>query len=523
MKLLAVFLFACSTVSAQVPFERIVKADQEPGNWLSYSRTLQGQRYSPLAEINTQNVSRLKVKWAYQFADPRTEVSPIVVDGILYITGPNTAAALDGKTGRELWSWKRPLPSDYRSIGFGHTNRGPAVLDDKLYVATLDGYLVALDLKSGIERWKTKVLDYKTGYSMTMAPLAIDGKVVVGVSGGEAGIRGFLDAYDAKTGKQAWRFWTIPGPGEPGYETWAGDSWKTGGGPTWVTGAYDPDLKLVYWGVGNPGPDWNGDARAGDNLYTCSFVAVDAETGKLRWYFQFTPHDTHDWDSAHVPMLFDATINGTKRKLMAVANRNAFYYVLNRATGEFVAGRPYAKQTWAKGLDAKGRPILQDQSDPTEKGLLLWPNANGATVWFSPSYDPQTGLVYVAVREVGSHYFKLESTYKAGTDFNGGGEVELPADDTAGFIRALVAETGEQRWEFRLLSPPWAGVLSTGGGLVFGGSNEGVFFALDARGGKSLWDFQTGGPIVANPISFTVDGKQCVAIAADRVLYVFGL
>jgi len=514
---------ACATSFGQVPFERIVNADKEPGNWLTYSRDLLGHRFSPLSEITTENVGNLKVKWALQLPEDRSEVSPIVIDDVMYITGPNWAAALDIHTGRRLWSWDRTIPADYHNIGFGRVSRGPAVLDDKLYVATLDCYLVALDLKSGAERWSSKVGDYKLGYSMTLAPLAIEGKIVVGVSGGEAGIRGFLDAYDAKTGKRAWRFWTIPGPGEPGHETWQGESWKTGGGPTWVTGAYDPELKLVYWGVGNPSPDWNGDARKGNNLYTCSFVALDGQTGKLRWYFQFTPHDTHDWDAAHTPVLFDARIGGRERKLIASANRNAFYYVLDRVTGEFIAGQPYAKETWASGLDVKGRPIRTPNSEPTEKGALIWPNLNGATVWFSPSYSPQTGLFYVAVREMGSVYFKRETEYKVGTFYAGGGENELPPDDAWGEIRALDATTGETRWTFQLHTPPWAGVLSTAGGLVFSGSNEGNFYALDARTGKALWEFQTGGPIAANPISFTEDGKQRIAISADRVLYVFGL
>ena len=523
MKVIALFLLFCSSTFAQVPFDRIVNADREPGNWLSYSRDLQGRRFSPLTEINTQNVSGLRVKWAFQFREPHTEVSPIVIDGILFVTGPNSAAAIDGRSGRLLWTWTRPLPADFHSIGFGHTNRGPAVLDDRLFVATLDGYLVALDLKSGIERWSSKVLNYKTGYSMTMAPLAIDGKVVIGVSGGEAGIRGFIDAYDAKTGQRAWRFWTIPGPGEPGHDTWSGEAWKTGGGATWVTGSYDPELKLIYWGVGNPGPDWNGDVRQGDNLYTCSLLALDADSGKLRWYFQFSPHDTHDWDATHVPILFDAPIHGTNRKLVAVANRNAFYYVLDRATGEFLLGKPYAKQTWATGLDAKGRPIAAPNAEPTKEGNLIWPNLNGATVWFSPSYDPQTGLVYVATREIGARYFKRDTPYKPGAFFPGGGEDELPADDASGAIKALQAESGELRWEFKLHSPPWAGVLSTAGGLVFSGSEEGNFYALDTNTGKPLWDFQTGGAIGANPISFTIDRHQFIAIAADRVLYVFGL
>lgn len=514
-------LLLCATAFAQVPYERIENAAGEPGNWLTYSGNYLGQRYSPLAELTPANVADLRVKWAYQFPDPRTEASPIVADGVMYVTGPNTAAALDVRTGRELWTWKRPIPKDYQSIGFGHVNRGAAILDGRLFVATLDCYLVALDIKSGQERWASQVADYKPGYSMTLAPLAIRDRVVVGVSGGEAGIRGFIDAYDAKTGERSWRFWTVPAPGEPGSESWKTDAWKTGGGSTWVTGSYDPELNLIYWGIGNPGPDWNPDSRPGDNLYTCSLVALDAATGALKWHFQFTPHDSHDWDSTHVPVLFEADVRGQRRKLVAVANRNAFYYVLDRASGEFVAGRAYAKQTWAKGLDDNGRPMVLPNTEPSEEGSLVWPNLNGATVWFSPAYSPPLRLFYVAVRELGAIYYKREAEYKPGTFFAGGGEGEIPNGESSGAIRALESGTGEMRWEFKMHSAPWAGVLATAGGLVFSGSDEGNFFALDAGTGKPLWDFQTGGPIAANPISFAIDGRQVVAIAASRVLYVF--
>jgi len=282
-------------------------------------------------------------------------------------------------------------------------------------------------------------------------------------------------------------------------------------------------LDLVYWGVGNPGPDWNGDGRAGDNLYTCSFVALEGKTGELKWHFQFTPHDTHDWDAAHVPMLVDGMARGQKRKMIVNPNRNAFYYALDRVSGEFLAGAAYAKQTWAKGLDDKGRPILIPGMDPSEEGVLVYPSLNGATIWFSPSYSPKTNLVYVATREVGATYFKREAEFKPGTFFAGGGEQRIPNDQQWGAIRALETATGKMAWEYRLLSPPWAGVLSTGGGLVFSGSNEGNIFALDARTGKPLWNFHAGGPVTANPISFEIDGKQHVALAADKVLYVFGL
>jgi alcohol dehydrogenase (cytochrome c) len=518
------WLLVATSACAQVPFDRIVHASSDPGgNWLTYSGNYTGQRFSPLDQLTPANVAGLRVKWAYQLPEPRSEVSPLVVDGVMYVTGPNSAAALDLRTGRELWKWERPIPEDYQPIGYGHVNRGAAILDSQLYVGTLDCYLVALDMKSGLERWSVKVDDYKTGYSMTMAPLAIRGKVVVGVSGGEAGIRGFVDAYDARTGRRAWRFWTIPGPGQPGHETWSGDSWKTGGGSTWVTGSYDPELNLVYWGVGNPGPDWNPDSRLGDNLYTCSLLALDADSGALRWYRQFTPHDSHDWDSTHVPVQFEADVGGRRRKLIAMANRNAFYYVLDRTSGEFVAGQAYARQTWSKGLDDQGHAVPLPNIEPSEQGTTLWPNLNGGTVWFSPSYSPLTGLFYVAVREIGSIYYKREADYKPGTFFAGGGESDIPHAPKKGAIRALVATTGEMRWEFPLYSAPWAGVLSTAGGLVFSGSDEGNFYALDDSTGKPLWDFQTGGQIAANPISFTIDGRQCVAIAADRVLYVFGL
>ena len=520
---IAAALFACAAAFAQVPYDRIVAAAKEPGNWLTYSGNYAGHRYSPLSEITPANVANLRVKWAHQFNNRRTEVSPIVVDGVMYVTGANTAAALDLRTGRELWSWERPIPKDYQNIGFGRVNRGAAVLDRTVFVATLDCHLVALDAASGRERWSVQVEDYKPGYSMTMAPLAIRGKVVIGMSGGEAGIRGFIDAYDAQTGKRAWRFYTIPGPGEKGHETWLNDAWKTGGGSTWVTGSYDPDLNLVYWGIGNPGPDWNPDSRPGDNLFTCSLVALDGDTGALKWHFQFTPHDSHDWDSTHVPILFEDEIRGSRRKLVAVANRNAFYYVLDRTSGEFLAGAPYAKQTWAKGLDDQGRPMVIPGTEPSEAGTLVWPNLNGATVWFSPSYSPRTKLFYVAVRELGSIYYKREAEYKPGTFFAGGGEAGIPSGDRSGAIRALESTTGKMRWEFPMYTAPWAGVLSTAGGLVFSGSDEGNFFALNAETGAPLWEFQTGGPIAANPVSFTIDGKQHIAIAADRVLYVFGL
>jgi alcohol dehydrogenase (cytochrome c) len=526
MKITAAIFTAALALNAQVPYERIVKSAAEPGNWLTYSGNYQAHRFSPLREITPANAGVLKPLWVYQLREKggSFETSPIVVDGIMYITEPpNNVTAIDARTGRRLWMYERPLPKGLLTLGFGRVNRGVAILGDTVYFGTLDSHLVALDTKSGAIRWDTAVADNKTGHCITVAPLALRDKIVIGISGGEAGIRGFLDAYDAKTGKRAWRLWTIPAPGEPGIESWAGESWKTGGGPTWVTGAYDPDLNLIYWGTGNPGPDWNGEKRAGDNLYTCSLLAVDAETGKLRWHFQFTPHDVHDWDATEIPVLIDMQVRGQPRKVVAMANRNAFFYLLDRATGEFLLGEPYAKQTWAKGLDEKGRPMHLPNTDPTEEGNLVYPSLQGATNWFSPSYSPSTRLFYVSVREMGAYYYKGEDNFKPGTFYGAGGERALSGDKAYGAIRAIESTTGKIKWEFLLHSPPWAGVMATAGGVVFGGSNEGNFYALDAMTGKPLWDFQTGGGISANPVSFNVDGKQRVAIAAGSALFVFGL
>jgi alcohol dehydrogenase (cytochrome c) len=509
---------------AQVPFERIAAAAHEPGAWLTYAGTYAGHRFSPLAEITPANVARLRPLWVYQVLEAgQVETTPLVADGVMYVTEARSrVAALDVRTGRPLWRYEPRIPKDVRLIGFGPVNRGVALLDDRVFVGTLDARLVALDATSGAVRWDVTVADNALGYAITSAPLAVDGLVIIGVSGGEAGIRGFVDAYDAKTGARAWRFHTIPGSGEPGNESWGGDSWKTGGAPTWLSGSYDRDLGLVYWGVGNPAPDWNGDSRPGDNLYSCSVVALDAKTGALRWHFQFTPHDTHDWDANQVPVLADATIDGRARKLLLTANRNGFYYVLDRETGEFLRGTTYAKQTWARGLDARGRPLVIPGTEPSEAGTLVWPSLQGATNWFSPAYDASRQLFFVPVREMGSTYFKTEAEYEPGKPFMGGGEV-VQAPDAYGAVRALDALTGERRWEHRLLSPLWAGVMATAGGLVFGSTNEGNVYALDAATGEHRWDFQAGGACTANPVSFLLDGRQAVAVACGQAVFVFGL
>ena len=523
-----VFIIAMiAPVVAQVGPARLTSHATDGGNWLMYSGSYNSHRFSPLDQISTANVSRLKPLWVYQ--PPGTgslEGTPLVADGVMYVTsGPASVVALDLRSGRPIWEWSRPIAQTVLNLGFPRVNRGVAILDQTIYVGTLDGYLAALDAKSGAQRWIVPVGDNPTGHSITAAPLAVDDRIIVGISGGEAGIRGFLDAYDAKTGKQIWRLHTVPSPGEPGSETWAGDSWVHGAGATWLTGSYDPALKLLYWGTGNPGPDWNGDARKGDNLFTCSLIAVDVETGKMRWHFQFTPHDTHDWDANQIPVLVDAddvVPGGRPRALVIMANRNGFFYVLDRRTGEYLRGTPYAKQTWATGLDATGRPILVPDMDPSEKGTLVYPSLQGSTNWSSPSYSPLTGMLYVPVREMGSVYYKSSVEYRPGTYFTGGSEKRLD-EESWGAVRAIDVKSGKAAWDFKLPTPPWAGVMATAGGLVFGGSNEGNFYAVDAAGGTPLWQFQTGGAIRCGPMSFLSEGKQRIAVAGGRSIFVFGL
>lgn len=522
-----VLLFALwpADAPAQVSPERLA-AGPDDGQWLMYSGSYRSHRFSPLGQITPENVARLRPLWVFQPPGTGTlQTTPLVADGVLYATsGPTSVAALELKSGTPLWQWTRPIAPSVLNLGFPRVNRGVALLGDTVYVGTLDCHLVALDAKSGIERWTVKVGENPTGHAITVAPLAVDGKIIMGVSGGEAGIRGFLDAYDALTGKRLWRFWTVPAPGEPGGDTWpANDGWKRGGGATWLTGSYDPALKLLYWGTGNPGPDWNGDDRQGDNLYTSSLVALDVETGKLRWHFQFTPHDVHDWDANQIPVLVDAEIDGRPRALVVTANRNGFFYVLDRKTGEYLRGTQYAKkQTWARGLDERGRPIRIPERLPSEGGTLVYPSLQGTTNWASPSYSPLTRLLYVPVREMGSIYFKTPAEYRPGTYYTGGAEKAL-LEEAWGAVRALDARTGKHVWDFELPSPSWAGVMATAGGLVFSGSNEGNFFALDAGTGKPLWQFQTGGPIRSGPMSFLVDGKQHVAVAGGHALFVFAL
>lgn len=507
-----------------------IQAGSKPDQWLTYSGTLDGHRFTPLAEITSSNAAKLHLRWVHQFDTAeldRSEATPLVANGTIFMTEPPAnVVALESSTGRLLWEYRHTLP-DKLPICCSRANRGLAILNGVLYFASLDGYLIALDAATGQVLWKTEVCSPSKGFTMTGAPLIVNDSVVVGVAGGEFAIRGFLASYDAKNGKQRWKFETVPGPGEFGHETWSGESWKSGGGPTWVTGSYDPTLDLVYWGVGNPVPNFLGDVRPGDNLFTDSVIALHGKTGKLAWYFQFTPHDEHDWDAAQTPVLADIPINGVLRHLLLTANRNGFYYVLDRTDGQFLTGVPFVTEDWASGLDAKGHPILTPNNEPTTTGRLIHPGVAGGINWQNIAFDPKSRTVFVPATE-GASVFTKSQDAKQGQDgfFPGssGGANEHPSP----VILALDALTGRKKWELSL--PSWqpsqafgySGLLATGGNLVFGASG-GDLFVIDSATGHELWRVFLGGDTYAAPISFTVNGHQVLAVSAGRALYLFGL
>ena len=508
-----------------VTWERLVNAAAEPHNWLMYSGTFDSKRFSRLDQINAGNVGNLELKWAYQIPIiDRAETTPLVVDGVMFITeAPSNVAAVDAATGGLYWRYDHELPDDLR-LCCGRNNRGVAILGQTLFMSTLDAHLVAIDAISGNLVWDAEVADYRAGYSKTAAPLIVKNKVVTGIAGGEFGIRGFLDSYDAESGALEWRTYTIPGPDNPDNQSWAGDSWRTGGSPTWITGSYDPELNLVYWGTGNPGPDYNGEMRLGDNLYSDSVLALDGDTGELSWYFQFTPHDVHDWDAIQIPVLADIELDGQPRKALLWANRNAFFYTLDRATGEFLLGEPFARQTWAERLDERGRPIRIPGTFPTPEGTVVSPPVLGGTNWWSPAYSPRTGLFYVNAFDGESKFFVRDDEYQAGVRFAGGGPQAVEAiDNYVNAIRAIDPTTAERRWEFRITPHSRAGILATAGDIVFSGSIDGYFYALDAETGEELWHIALGALVQAAPMTFAVDGRQYVTIAAGNVVYTFGL
>jgi alcohol dehydrogenase (cytochrome c) len=539
--LLLLTLAVSPVIGAEVTSARLEHAASEPQNWLTYSGTYSSQRYSTLTQINLGNVKDLQQQWVVQNQVPGAwESNPLVVDGIMYLTErPNDVMAVDAKTGRLFWIY-RWTPDPGARVCCGANNRGVAILGDTLFTGTLDAHLIALDAKTGKSIWNIAVADVKEAYSITMAPMIVKDKVLVGVGGGEFGIRGFIAAFDPKTGKELWRFHTVPGPGEPGFESWSGDSWKTGGAPVWTMGSYDPELDLVYFGTGNPGPDWNPAQRPGDNLYSDSVVALDPGSGKLKWYFQFTPNDGYDYDATQIPVLADMDWNGKPAKVMMWANRNGFFYVLDRATGKFLRGAPFEKVNWASGLDANGRPV----QTPPAPGTPVYPGNQGGTNWFPPAYSPRTGLFYFSIWEnYATIYQREEAVYLLGRNFYGGGFAGIspvPGAPTVSIGRrgpidywtsevgsgatvALDPKTGKRVWTFPQYDVTDAGMLVTASDLLFTGGREGYFYVFDAKTGKLLWKTNLGGSIVNAPIAYAIDGKQYVSVISGNILATFAV
>jgi len=504
-------------------------AHPKPGSWPTYHGNESGNRFSPLNQINASNVGQLTPKWMFNIAGaPRPlQVTPVVVDGVMYVTTVNEAYALDARNGREIWHYRRPRSQNMAGDAASGINRGVAVLGDRVFMVSDNAHLFALHRLTGQLLWDAQMADSSQNYGSTSAPLIVNDLVITGVSGGDEGIRGFLDAYQASTGERVWRFWTVPRPGEPGSETWSGRASEHGCGATWLTGTYDPEAKLLYWPTGNPCPDYNGGERRGDNLYTASVLALEPETGKLRWHYQFTPHDLHDWDSTETPVLIDAPFHGQPRKLMLHGNRNGFFYVLDRLTGKVLLAEPFVKKmTWASGIGADGRPKLLPGNEPTVEGQLVCPSVAGAANWPSNAYSPVTGLFYMFAEESCNVYSKNDEWWEAGKSFYGGGTKRVPPDSESGkFLKAIDIQTGKTKWEIPEIGGGilGSGLMATGGGLVFYGDGRGIFTAADANDGKLLWHFNTGQSFKGGPMTYTIDGAQYIAIAAGTTILTFGL
>ena len=495
-------------------------------NWLSYNGDYTGRRYSALREINTSNVAQLRAEWVFHAPNSdRLEVTPVVVDGIMFVTSANDAYALDAQTGQILWHYSRPISEGLIDDASQHHNRGVGIWHSRIYMETDNAHLLCLDARSGHLLWDVPYTDGDPNYGATSAPLVVKDKVLVGTSGGDDGVRGFVAAYDAETGKEAWRFWTIPAPGEFGSSSWPGDSWKHGGGTTWMPGSYDPELNTVYWGTSNPAPDFDGDPRPGDDLYTDCLLALDADTGQLKWYFQFTPHDLFDYDATETPMLVDAMFRGQKRKLVVEANRTGFIYVLDRADGKFLLATRFAeKLSWASGIDQNGRPIRTD-AQPSETGTRICPGMVGATNWYSPSFSPDTSMLYFIALESCDVYSKKPQEFQRGKTYYSTGVRRSQGDHNQKILLAYALESDKPEWRYVQAGEGHssAGTMTTAAGLVFFGDDTRSFEAVDARTGKPLWHFNTGQNIAASPMSYAVGTKQYVAIAAGGDVFSFAL
>ncbi len=496
-------------------------------NWISYNGDYSGRRYSGLSEVNAANIPQLRAEWVFHARDTnRIESTPVVVNGVMFVTVSNDAFALDARTGRVLWHHARPVSEGLIDDASGHLNRGVAVWRDRVYMETDNAHLLCLDARSGNQIWDVAYADWNKNYGATSAPLVVKDKVLVGTSGGDDAVRGFVAAYDAMSGKLVWRFWTIPGPGEFGSDSWPGTGYLHGGGTTWMPGTYDPSLNLIFWGTSNPAPDFNDDVRPGDDLYTDCVLALDPDTGKLKWYFQFTPHDLYDFDAVETPILIDAVYQGQPRKLLVEANRNGFIYVLDRTNGKFLSAAPFVeKHNWAKGIDAQGRPIRSGMR-PSPEGTRMCPGFAGATNWYSPSYNESTHMVYFMTLEACEIFFSQPTqAAREGKEYYSTGTKRIPGETPQKTLVAYSLDNGSLAWKYPQIGRGHSsgGTLATAAGLVFFGDDAGSFEAVDATTGKPLWHFNTGQDISASPMTYAVDGKQYVAIAAGSDIFTFAL
>ena len=560
IRIFSCFVLLAGSLAAQVTYDRLLHSDREPQNWLTYSGDYSSHRYSQLTQVNHDNVKNLQLKWVYHPLynkngnnQNKMENTPLVVDGIMYTGTALEVVALDAVTGRPYWKFSRPLdPTAYYNAY--EVNKGMAISGDTLFWATVDCHLIALDTKTGRVIWDKLMADFKKGYQYNVAPLIVRNMVILGPATNEAGANCWVNAYDVKTGKELWRFNTAPmSADQPEAKTWVGDSWKHGGDPIWNGGSYDPETNLTFWGTGNPNPGWNGDSRTpADNLYSASVIALDADTGKLKWYFQFTPGDEYDWDSTQVPVLVDMEWKGRQRKVMLWANRNGHFYVLDRATGEFLMGKPFVKQNWNVGLDERGRPVKAPGLWPKPMGgVYVEPGTQGGTNWYPPSYSPRTGWFYVSTWDnYGNFSGKGDpGPWVEGQRYTGNGQPARGAapgrgaaaaagrggrggraipnykteEEGYGAIRALDPKTGEKKWDFKMVNFTESGVLSTASDLVFSGGMDGTFVALDARTGELLWHVFLGGPNASGPISYSVSGKQYIVGTGEGTMYAFAL
>jgi alcohol dehydrogenase (cytochrome c) len=546
MKLcIALLLLSAGGLPAQVTSDLLLHADSHPKDWLTYSGGYASQRFSSLDQINAKNVKGLQLKWVYrpQFSE-KMEATPLVVNGILYTVQGNDVVALDALTGRMFWTFHHEIPP--QSNAYLLVVKGLAMSGDTLFWATYDGHLIAIDAKNGHPIWDKTLVDWHKGLQLNVAPLVVKDKVILGPATNEYGVNCWIAAYNVRTGNEMWRFDVTPSPGQPGNKSWQGDSWKHGGGSIWVTGSYDPETNLTFWGTGNPNPGWNGDPRPGDDLYCDSVVALDADTGQMKWYYQFTPHDEFDWDSVQVPVLANVNWNGQPRKVMLWANRNGFFYVLDRLTGKFLLGKAFVKQNWNVGFDESGRPIKAQDFKASFEGTYIEPGVQGGTNWYSPSFSPRTGWFYISTwanysaisrkadpgpwgemkKYTGAAPRRPAAATSRNTNMPSGRPVTPTYRTEAegyGAVQAVDPQTCAQKWEFKMVDFTDSGILTTGSDLLFSGGREGNFFALNARTGECLWKVSLGGTVANGPVTYMVGEQQYVAVAGGTALYVFGL